>query len=137
MRDREDDRRERRGNDPGYGAMFKPDRGARGGPDWRGVMTAPDGSEWEIAGWYSTSKRGVDYLSLKIQEPYEQRRERDDDRRGRDRDDGRRGRGRDEDRDREYGRGDREAGRRDRDDVPRDRGRSKADEVYDDDEIPF
>jgi uncharacterized protein (DUF736 family) len=52
------------------GAMFRNDRKKEGSkePDYRGTLNVA-GTDYELAGWKRTSKKGVAFLSLTIQLP--------------------------------------------------------------------
>ena len=39
-------------------------------PDYKGGCCTPDGVQWELAGWVSTTQSGDKYLSIKVQTPY-------------------------------------------------------------------
>ena len=39
-------------------------------PDYKGGCCTPDGVQWELAGWVSTTQSGDKYISIKVQTPY-------------------------------------------------------------------
>tara|TARA_R100001163_G_scaffold12354_1_gene11484 strand:- start:402 stop:665 length:264 start_codon:yes stop_codon:yes gene_type:complete len=39
-------------------------------PDYKGGCCTPDGVQWELAGWVSTTQSGDKYISIKLQTPY-------------------------------------------------------------------
>lgn len=56
---------------PGSGALDKNGRKEKDShPDWRGVVTTPDGQTWELAGWDKTGKFGPS-ISIKASAPRE------------------------------------------------------------------
>lgn len=59
-------------NPPGMGSLLKNTRKEKDTqPDWRGDLTTPDGSKWEIAIWEGQTRTGIPRLSVKVQEPFQ------------------------------------------------------------------
>ena len=56
-------------DDTNHGALFKNDKGDNDKrPDYRGPLDV-EGVEYEMAAWIRTSKNGMKYMSINIQEP--------------------------------------------------------------------
>jgi uncharacterized protein (DUF736 family) len=58
---------------PGFGSLFRNKKEKDTQPDYRGDACTPKGEQIEIAGWLKQDKNGKTFMSLKVQEPREQR----------------------------------------------------------------
>jgi uncharacterized protein (DUF736 family) len=67
---------------PGQGILFRNDKGGNSSrPDYRGTLTTPDGTKWDLAAWTKTARNGSEFFSISVKEPRPQ----DDRRQGGDR----------------------------------------------------
>lgn len=58
---------------PGNGGLHQNPKTKQDQPDFRGSATLPDGKVVEVAGWWRKNKQNEDWLSLKFQEPRQEK----------------------------------------------------------------